>query len=143
MIACSQAGLVSLTYLPKGKGTRNLVKVFSQKYGISEELLEAASNSQTKKVVKQLDKYFSGRLQTWDLELDWQLVKGLERLPYRLLLKYLMALLGPMESWPPRQRTPKLLEQLAQPWLKSLFDRGSVPPGSKKRRGNRQLRGRL
>lgn len=79
MIACSQAGLVSLTYLPKGKGTRNLVKVFSQKYGISEGLLEVASNSQTKKVVKQLDKYFSGRLQTWDLELDWQLVKGFRK----------------------------------------------------------------
>jgi len=79
MVACSPKGLVSLTYLLASQDSNNLVQTFARKYSWPEELLEAAADAQTQKVVQQLDRYFSGQLQTWDLDLDWQLVKGFRK----------------------------------------------------------------
>jgi len=79
LIACSKAGLVSLSYLSKGRKPKNLAKVFAQKYGVAVDRLEAAPNVHTDKVCAQLDKYFSGQLKIWRLKLDWQLVDGFRK----------------------------------------------------------------
>ena len=100
LLACSEAGLVSLSYLRKlGKldvagsgsgsktgskassknGSAQLPQIFARKYGVALQRLQAAPSAQTSQVSAQLDQYFQGQLKTWDLQLDWQLVNGFRK----------------------------------------------------------------
>ena len=85
LLACSEVGLVSLSYLRKldvaGGETSpaQLPQIFARKYGVALQRLQAASSAQTSQVSAQLDQYFQGQLKTWDLQLDWQLVNGFRK----------------------------------------------------------------
>ena len=97
LLACSTAGLVSLSYLRKLAASGSdggskassggvseaspaeLPQIFARKYGVALERLQAAPSPQTSQVRAQLDKYFQGQLKTWDLQLDWQLVNGFRK----------------------------------------------------------------
>lgn len=94
LIACSDAGLVGLSYMRDDNGAvvngaaangtaTDLTRAFHTKYGtapanhaIAPDQLSAQPSPMTEHVKQQLDRYFSGQLQRWDLKLDWQLSHG-------------------------------------------------------------------
>lgn len=101
LVACSDSGLMSLSYLNRDAGavgtgaadhatadpadpaTADLPRIFSSRHGIATDRLSTQPSPMTKQVAEQLDRYFAGELQDWELKLDWQLSRGFRQAALR------------------------------------------------------------